>query len=228
MGYKTLFCFLFLTIVSISGILCQEETKLNPGYIVDEAGRTLIFKAKPEKAEIGLVIPASFMILTGSKWLYDASVSKNIFKERVTSGGIGAIVIGLGAGMLYWIYNDHNRVDPQTDTPLIILDEEGLWHEGWKSKIPWTNIEHIEFVKIHHYTIHMMDHGTFETYNGFSWQIKLKTKQQKTWLLDERNIQELHIPAPSNHCGPFNYDKYGGKLGYLILQYYDKYKREKA
>jgi|GEM_PF-3386824 len=226
MGYKNLFCFFMIASTGSSEILCEKEVNQKPGYIVDESGRTLIFKAEPERPDARIIIPASFIILTGSKWLYDAGVSKDIFKERIISGSAGALAIGIGVGMLYWLYHDLNRdYQNQKNIPLIILDNIGIWHEDWKNQILWTDIKDITLIKVNRREYD----GRGNVYDrGHFWKIELRTERNKTWTLDERDIKRLHVPPPTHHCGPFDYEKYGGQLGYLVLQYYDKYKSDQT
>lgn len=191
----------------------------DPGYTKDKNGRTLIFR---QELGLGDIVAPPFLIAFGSVCLYIATCAQTMSRHRMDHtqiplrtidrllwGGLGSASVGIGIGALYKVQHSYR----DRDKPLIILHKKGIWHENWQNTILWTDIEHITLEKVNQ--IEKDEHGT-EWDRGFFWKIHLKTKSQKTFVIDERTTRMGKV----NRVVFFERDA-GGELGQLILQYYN-------
>jgi hypothetical protein len=200
-------------------------------FIKDEQGRTLIFR---KMVGIGDIVAPPSLLTFGLGFLYmtaffdvDGGGVKPRKIDRILAGVVGTGLTILGVIGTYVVQHHYRHMN----TPLIVLDEKGIWHESWKNILLWSDIDQITFIRMHQYTVGDGD----KSYHGFNWHIELKTKAQKKFTLDERTIrgirghQHSHSPETikefrNNYTIELPQETDGGLLGMLISQYYAKYK----
>jgi len=203
--------FFLLTSVPCSPNTTTEPLTTNQKYIQDKKGRILILRKELIGGELFI---SSCITMIGLAGLYACLFSKNISNEISLTD---KILLGIGSPLLtifgIILFQKFHHDYKHQDDPLIILDKTGIWNETWDQKIFWFNIQDITFIETHE----IVNDNGFKYDKGFFWIIEIKTKQQESFFIDERDT----LMGTSNRRFDINA---GGELGQLILKHYNKYK----
>ena len=180
----------------VGRIPCSFHEKKYIYPIYNEYGQTLIFRNSPPWSELFLGILIFLVGITFS-FIMLKKIGERIFVIFLIS------IIGGLTFIVHFLYNWY-----RIRKPIIILDQQGIWCEGWGRDILWSDIHSVQCIK------QKLSHKSYHL--GFSWIINVHT-EQKIWKIYEGR---WNFFLPGRIRDPF--EEEGGQLGKLIKQYYKK------
>src|SRR5579863_2258804 len=209
----------FLVLVSTAHCLtCRTEITKPVEYTCDEQGQTLIFRRQPLWYD---VVPVMSVFLVGLGFF----AFRSEFTPTKNAPAVKAIAIILPSamgslGIADFLYKKYRMKDP-----ILILNKKGIWHEPWNTQILWSDVTCVECKKVDQYVSHCVGQAPilihYETHIGFSWEIRLHTKD-KVWTIDERSTQIWNALGTRLARSSDSLEQDGGELGKLVRECYRK------